>query len=207
LEEAQRAPASETEAGRSAPRPKVSHGSVLFGLALLAVILTGVAATIYVRRPAPVVTRLDVVTPPTTEPFSFALSPDGRALVFVANGDTGSQLWLRRLDQATADPLEGTSGATYPFWSPDSEAIAFFADPVRSGIYLGSLDGGTPRQLLAADTAAVFAPPDQLLMLRGGALVATRFDSVSASTGVEFTSVAQSVGSEGGSFNRGAVSV
>ena len=48
--------------------------------------------------------------------------------MFVANGDKGSQLWLRSLDQATAQPLAGTEGALYPFWSPDSRALGFFAD-------------------------------------------------------------------------------
>jgi hypothetical protein len=32
------------------------------------------------------------------------------------------------LDQATAQPLAGTDGATFPFWSPDSRSLAFFAD-------------------------------------------------------------------------------
>ena len=34
--------------------------------------------------PAPPETRLDIVTPATDEPVSFALSPDGRQIVFVA---------------------------------------------------------------------------------------------------------------------------
>ena len=33
----------------------------------------------------------------------------------------------RRLDSVTAEPLAGTEGATYPFWSPDSQSVAFFA--------------------------------------------------------------------------------
>ena len=28
----------------------------------------------------------------------------------------------------TSQPLAGTTGATYPFWSPDSRAIGFFAE-------------------------------------------------------------------------------
>ena len=41
--------------------------------------------------------RTEINTPPTTDPFSFALSPDGSEIVFVASGDGPSGLWLRRL--------------------------------------------------------------------------------------------------------------
>jgi predicted Ser/Thr protein kinase len=103
---------------------------VLGAVAVLAIAALVALATLYFRRtvPEPVVTRLDVVTPPTSEAFSFALSPDGRRLAFVANGDKGSQLWLRPLDQVRAQPLAGTEGAIYPFWAPDGRAIGFFAD-------------------------------------------------------------------------------
>ena len=61
---------------------------------------------------------------------SLALSPDGQRLVFAAAGDDGKgqQLWLRSLDSLTIQLLAGTSGATYPFWSPDGRYVGFFAD-------------------------------------------------------------------------------
>ncbi len=71
--------------------------------------------------------RLQVVTPPTSDPISLAISPDGRQLVFAASTEGKSQLWLRPLDSLTAQPLPGTEDAFYPFWSPDSRSIAFFA--------------------------------------------------------------------------------
>jgi serine/threonine protein kinase len=70
---------------------------------------------------------LQVVTPPTSDPISFALSPDGRQLVFAASSEGKSQLWLRPLESLTAEPLPGTDDGTYPFWSPDSRSIGFFA--------------------------------------------------------------------------------
>jgi len=39
----------------------------------------------------------------------------------------GSKLWLHSLDSLESNALEGTDGASYPFWSPDSENIGFFA--------------------------------------------------------------------------------
>ena len=61
-------------------------------------------------------------------PGSVAVSPDGTQLVYAARGETGpARLWVRRIDETEARPLEGTDGATYPFWSPDSRFVAFFA--------------------------------------------------------------------------------
>ncbi len=58
------------------------------------------------------------------------LSPDGRLLAFVASQGAGGRplLYLRRLEQLDAAPLSGTEGARDPFFSPDGEWIAFFAD-------------------------------------------------------------------------------
>jgi len=93
------------------------------------VVLAAALAMFYVTSGTvqPVVTRLDVVTPVTNDPFSFALSADGRQLAFVSSTPTGPQLWVRSLDQPTARPIAGTEGATQPFWSPDGRAIGFFA--------------------------------------------------------------------------------
>ena len=38
-----------------------------------------------------------------------------------------SLIWVRPLHSRVAQPLSGTEGATYPFWSPDSRFIAFLA--------------------------------------------------------------------------------
>src|SRR5579864_1361701 len=58
----------------------------------------------------------------------FAVSPDGKALAFVAQKADGVPLlWLRRLDSLAATQLPGTEDASDPFWSPDSRYIGFFA--------------------------------------------------------------------------------
>ena len=51
------------------------------------------------------------------------LSPDGRNLVRI----TGDGLWVRPLDELEGRLLSGTAGAAYPFWSPDSRWLGFFA--------------------------------------------------------------------------------
>ena len=54
----------------------------------------------------------------------FAISPDGSAVVFVADSEKGFQLWHRPLSAVDARVLPGTDGAAFPFWSPDSRPSA-----------------------------------------------------------------------------------
>ena len=76
----------------------------------------------------------------------FSLSPDGRCVIFVASApDRRQGLWIRRLDSLAAEPLPGTDGAAYPFWSPDGEFVAFFAQQKLKKIAVA----GGPVQTLA----------------------------------------------------------
>ncbi len=94
--------------------------------------------------PAPPEMRVEITTPATDAPLQFALSPDGRSLVFVASGDGPSRLWLRSLDQTEARPLAGTEGAAHPFWSPDGRSIGFSTTTALSRL---DTAGGTPQVL------------------------------------------------------------
>jgi hypothetical protein len=78
------------------------------------------------------------------------LSPDGKRMVFSAAG-AGSkiQLWVRSLDALTAQPLAGTEGGAFPFWSPDSQWIGFFAGGKLRKI---AASGGPPIALADAPT-------------------------------------------------------
>jgi len=58
-----------------------------------------------------------------------ALSPDGTQLVFSVTGLGGQNaLWLRRMDSLTVEPIPGTEGGSFPFWSPDGASLGYFAD-------------------------------------------------------------------------------
>ncbi len=94
------------------------------------------------------------------------LSPNGQALVFVAHRRTGAaSLYVRRLDQLDAMPLPGTEGAHSPFFSPDGQWIAFFADAKLKKV---AVSGGAPVTICdtpdgrggwwAADGSLVYAP-------------------------------------------------
>jgi serine/threonine protein kinase/WD40 repeat protein len=55
------------------------------------------------------------------------ISPDGASIAFIAEGEGKHLLWVRPLQSGVAQPLAGTEGAYYPFWSADSKFIGFFA--------------------------------------------------------------------------------
>jgi eukaryotic-like serine/threonine-protein kinase len=232
-----------------------------------AAVLTAVAipASVHLREGTPPEMRLEIVTPSTVAPLDFALSPDGRHIVYAASAAEGDfqGLYLRALNETEARPLAGSDGGRQPFWSPDSRSIGFFAaeklsridvaggpaeplapavnplggawspdgtilyapdsvsplfrvadsggapaaatdlvslrhanhrrptflpdgrrflfyaaaEPGLSGLYLGSLDGGAPQRLAAADDGpAVFLSPDVAVFPRQGALVAGRLE-------------------------------
>jgi eukaryotic-like serine/threonine-protein kinase len=109
---------------------------------LVAVVAIAVAAALalvflYFRKAPPETALLRAtILPPDNATLDFtgglglpALSPDGKRIVFGARtADGKTPLWVRSLDALTAQPLAGTDGATFPFWSPDSRFVAFFAD-------------------------------------------------------------------------------
>ncbi len=66
----------------------------------------------------------------------------------------------------------------FPQFLPDRRHFFFFGqgNPNVLGVYLGSLDGGPSKRLVAADAAAVFLPPNRVLFLRQGTLVTRGID-------------------------------
>jgi Tol biopolymer transport system component len=105
-----------------------------------------VLATRYLRPAAPqaFVTRFDVATPPTIDPFEFAVSPDGRQVAYVATADRASRVWVMSFDAQKARSVAGTDGASYPFWKPDGRAIGFFAN---GKLKIVDAAGGVPQEL------------------------------------------------------------
>jgi hypothetical protein len=219
----------------------------------------------------------EIPTPPTQQPMSFSLSPDGRQLAFVAMGDGQSRLWIRPLARAHATTIPGTERAMMPFWSPDGRAIGFFADgklkrvdvaggvpqviadapeprggawsrdgtilfapfpaghlmqvaasggraaataargrwpqflpdgkrflcfvgptvPEVQGVYLGSLDGRPQTRIAPSESASIYVPPDHLLVVHEGTLLAWRFDPLRGAIAGDPLPIAEGVGSDG----------
>jgi serine/threonine-protein kinase len=68
-------------------------------------------------------------------------------LAFVARHEGVQQLYLRRFSDRDAVPLTGTEGAAMPFFSPDGQWIAFFAQNKLKRIAVG----GAAVQIVASD--------------------------------------------------------
>ncbi len=137
----------ETPANAPSASSSASKARLAWSLAVAALIAAGALgfpAARYFRQTAPSEMRLEITTPPTTRPTDFALSPDGRSIVFSVTSDGVPRLWLRGLDKTDAQPLPGTEGATVPFWSADSRSIAFSA---RGFLYRLDLRGGAPETI------------------------------------------------------------
>ena len=104
----------------------------LAGMAVAVAVPTVIAGWLFTRpvpRPPPAQEVWpEITTPPTTDPVSLAISPDGRSLAFVGSADGRSRLWIRRLDSIETRQLVGTEYASLPFWAPDGRSIGFFAD-------------------------------------------------------------------------------
>ena len=103
-------------------------GWVAWGVAGLAIVcVLGLSFVHFRETPPSEQLRYTVAAPEGSIVHSFAISPNGRSLVIAAIIGEKRQLWLRPMDALQAQPMPGTEDATYPFWSPDSRYIAFFA--------------------------------------------------------------------------------
>ena len=58
---------------------------------------------------------------------SFAVSPDGRSIVFTGSDSLGERLWIRTIDNPRARPIPGTELGANATFSPNGEWIAFVA--------------------------------------------------------------------------------
>src|SRR5712691_6716008 len=90
------------------------------------------------------VVRLSILPPENASFESFAISPDGRQLAFIAALKGKSALWVRALDSLEAKPLAETDNASIPFWSPNGRSIGFFTP---SKLKIAEMAGGPARDL------------------------------------------------------------
>src|SRR5262245_41775404 len=108
----------------------------LVTVAALLLGILGFAWSYFTHQPAPNdarVMKFSILPPENSSFVHIVVSPDGRYLAFTAATFTAAtvykkQLWVRAFDSSEARALAGTQGAIFPFWSPDSRFIGFFAD-------------------------------------------------------------------------------
>jgi TIR domain/WD40-like Beta Propeller Repeat len=138
------APRREPPSGAKAGSREPLKWMIALATATLVAAALAIPAFTHLRETPPPETRVDIVTPATDDPGSFALSPDGRQIAYVAESDGAPRLWLRSLAKTAAEPLAGTEGAAYPFWSPDSRSIGFIASGALRRV---DINGGQPQTL------------------------------------------------------------
>ena len=150
--------ADRTAPAVAAPLPSSSNKQRIgWAAALIAAIILGAAAGIFLYHPAQSarVTRT-VINPPEKTTLNLTgdaagppvLSPDGTSLAFAATGGDGkTMLWVRPMNLLEARMLPGTDGAVFPFWSPDSRSLGFFAEGKLKTI---DIDGGSTQTVADA---------------------------------------------------------
>jgi eukaryotic-like serine/threonine-protein kinase len=142
-----------------APRRRFGAREIAAWVAAAALAVTALAIN-YARGAsvAPASEMRFALNPPANALFSasfssspFALSPDGRHVVFTAVVDRRRSLWIQSFDSVQARRLPDTDDAAGPFWSPDGKQIGFFAmgtlkriavDGVESTVIADAAGGG-----------------------------------------------------------------
>jgi Tol biopolymer transport system component len=143
-----------SQAGLPAPVAQRRKGreQIWITLAALSTVTALALAAMVFLRPAPARSMLQFsVYPPEKTTWtsfnSMAISPDGRKLAFYADSENGlGRLWLRSMNSVVAQPLPGTEvgNASFPFFSPDSRFVGFFAERKLKRI---DTTGGVPQVL------------------------------------------------------------
>jgi serine/threonine protein kinase/Tol biopolymer transport system component len=179
---------SSVDSSSTAPRSALPHRKwrerAAWAVGVVA-LLSLLAWSLFFSRPHPHVVRASV-TPPPNVVFDFmgdfsgppVLSPDGTRVAFAARAPKEpNSIWVRKLDNASAEKLAGTEGAYALFWSADGKFIGFFSDGKLRKIPAG----GGPTTILAdapnarggtwsRDNVIVYAPDyrDSLWKINAG---------------------------------------
>jgi Tol biopolymer transport system component len=187
---------SVADAATTAPR---KGQRLTWAFVALAMLILGIIAGIFLRPPSARAPGIrTVINSPEKTTFNLAgdfagppvLSPDGTSIAFTATSAEGkSGLWVRPMNSLETRPLTDTEGAYFPFWSPDSRSIGFFASGKMKMI---ELNGGAAQEVCAApygrggawgaDGAIVFSPTPSAPMFRvnatgGNAVAITTVDA------------------------------
>jgi eukaryotic-like serine/threonine-protein kinase len=118
-------------------------------------------ALVWNRRPVQMptsgaVARMVITLPPgdrlgvALDRSRLAISHDGNRVAYVASRAGTEQLFLRAMNNLEAVPLPGTENAYSPFFSPDGQWLAFFAEDKLKKV---SVAGGAPQILCDARVA------------------------------------------------------
>jgi serine/threonine protein kinase/Tol biopolymer transport system component len=154
IDDALAAASSGEQASSADARSRLRRTPLWAGVAVLSFVVAVSGIALWsLRRPSPAAPGIPIRTtislPEDQElvlnddngAYTLGISPDGKSLVYAARQAGRSQLYLRPLDQFEARLLPGSDGARYPFFSPDGQWVAFFAEGKLQKV---SVMGGEP---------------------------------------------------------------
>jgi len=159
---------------RTSPHSWLSSGNLGWAVAAIFLLASIVGFALYLRTGAkkgdiePV--RQFSLAPPaegTLDLQSVALlfSPDGTHIVSTNTVSGQSKLFVRSLTALTARPMEGTEGASDPFFSPDGKWVAYFANgllrkaPIAGGAAETVCEATNPRGGVWSDDGTIIFTP------------------------------------------------
>jgi Tol biopolymer transport system component len=166
-------------------------------LTVAVTVLTLLVAALLMRsqsQPRAMTMRFSVLPPDNVTGANVPIvSPDGRKVAFVAHAADGRGLLLvRSVDSLQSQPVADADDMAFPFWSPDSKTIAFFAQ----GLLKRVDSAGGPAQVVCPASSArggawnrdgvmVFAPEAEAALYRvaasgGSPVQLTSLDKASA---------------------------
>jgi serine/threonine-protein kinase len=142
-------------------------------LVVVAVMATGISIWSLMEQASPLLTagsiaEFSITLPPgtpltNTSSRELAISGDGRNIVYRAENEGTTQLYLRSLDDQEAKAILGTEGVwSSPFLSPDGKSVAF---SVGGKLKKVGVTGGAPVTLwdAPADFGGSWGPEDTIV--------------------------------------------
>lgn len=97
----------------------------------------------------------------------FALSPDGKQLVFMAESAGRRSLWVQSFDSLQARALPDTDQAISPFWSPDGRQIGFFTMTEMRRIAVDGVESRVIANASGAGGGATWSPDGVIVFASG----------------------------------------
>ena len=146
----------------SATRPRTTRRAAVGAFAAAAAVLLAGGLWMWTHRPASQgesVVRVNVTFPAAQAPVPsvnahpiVTVSPDGQRIVYVGGEPDKARLFLREMNRFDAVPLPGTEGAHGPFFSPDGNWVAFFAQGTLKKLRITGEPRTEPQLVCATDT-------------------------------------------------------
>ncbi|HXG69413.1 MAG TPA: protein kinase [Gemmatimonadaceae bacterium] len=162
-------PAAATSATPAPAPARASHGRLLITAVVIIAVAAAAAAAGWMLKPARELPLRKFAIGPKdgARVVDAAISPDGRAVVFLANEKT----WVQRLDSVTPTEMIGVTDVHALFWSPDSTLIGFQS---KGQLWKVPAAGGTPSPICRVERefsgsgGADWLPDDRIVFTTGG---------------------------------------